>query len=216
MNTDNTQEKILDAARKVFVTKGMDGARMQEIADEAGINKALLHYYFRTKQQLFDAIFEESMGKLVPNMMEIFKQKSNFREKIEAIVEAYDSVIRKNPFLPQFVIREINRDPDQLAGAIRSRGFDSNTLNGFLDEDIKNGVIAPITMPHLFANLVGMMMIPYAGRPLLQQNLFNNNAEEYDKFLLERRQVVTQFILHALQYRGDNPSGWRQNVVHIF
>ena len=82
MNTDNTQEKILDAARKVFVTKGMDGARMQEIADEADINKALLHYYFRTKQQLFDAIFEESMGKLVPNVMEIFKQKSNFREKI--------------------------------------------------------------------------------------------------------------------------------------
>ena len=82
----SAEEKILKAARKVFVAKGFEGARMQEIANEAGINKALLHYYFRSKARLFEAIFDEAMSKFVPKIFETFTSDKKFLKKIEIFV----------------------------------------------------------------------------------------------------------------------------------
>ena len=79
---DNTEEKILNAAQTVFIQKGMDGARMQEIADEAGINKALLHYYFRTKQKLFEAIFKKVFSQIFPNLMDMVHSELPIEEKL--------------------------------------------------------------------------------------------------------------------------------------
>ena len=73
----NTEQSILEAAKIVFIKKGMEGARMQEIADEAGINKAMLHYYYRSKDKLFEAVFKETFLKLVPNLIEIVKTDIN-------------------------------------------------------------------------------------------------------------------------------------------
>lgn len=201
MTTDNAQEKIMEAARQVFIRKGMDGARMQEIADEAGINKSLLHYYFRTKQQLFDAIFEESFGKLVPNLMGVFQREGAFLDKIETIVDQYDETMSKNPFLPQFVIHEINRDPDRLSRFILERGFDVDKLSIMLDREAEAGNIRPVKAPHLMSSLLGMILIPYAARPLLQRNLFHNDPVQYESFLKERKQFIASFIKQALEKR---------------
>lgn len=201
MTIESTQEKILEAARRVFILKGMDGARMQEIADEAGINKSLLHYYFRTKQQLFDAIFEESFGKLVPNLMEIFQREGSFLDKIEIIVDQYDAMMSKNPFLPLFVLHEINRDPEQLSKFILDRGFDIEKMGVLLAKDVNAGNILPFNIKHFMANLLGMIIIPYAARPLLQRNLFSNDSERYDQFLKERKSTIAQFIKQALEKR---------------
>ena len=107
----STEEKILDAARKVFVQKGLDGARMQDIADEAGINKALLHYYFRTKDKLFEMIFMETVGKIFPRFEMILLSDMDFFEKIRQIVSSYIEVIIHNPYLPLFVLNEMNKQP---------------------------------------------------------------------------------------------------------
>jgi TetR/AcrR family transcriptional regulator len=201
MTIESTQEKILEAARRVFIIKGMDGARMQEIADEAGINKSLLHYYFRTKQQLFDAIFEESFGKLVPNLMEILQREGAFLDKIEMIVEEYDAMMSKNPFLPQFVIHEINRDPEQLSKFILDRGFNIEKMAMLFTKEVGDGNIMPFSIQHFMANLLGMIIIPYAARPLLQRNLFGNDSDRYDQFLKERKTTIAQFIKQALEKR---------------
>ena len=201
MTIESTQEKILEAARRVFLRKGMDGARMQEIADEAGINKSLLHYYFRTKQHLFDAIFEEAFGQLVPNVMEIFKKDGDFFERIEAVVEEYDAMMSKNPFLPLFVIYEINRDPEHLSKFIENYGFDIDLMAKMFEKEAEAGHINPISVPHLLANMLGMIIMPYIARPLLERNLFHNDAEQYDLFLTERKKTITYFIKQALQVK---------------
>lgn len=198
MSSDSTREKILQSAHLVFLRKGMDGARMQEIADEAGINKALLHYYFHTKEELFREVFCGVLRQLIPGLISIFRGNEPFEKKIESIVEEYDSFISRNPVLPQFVIREINRDPEQLAGFMSDQGLDFNLVSGLIDREVRKGAIRPITFPHLLTNLIGMVVMPYIGRPLFQRKLFMNDPEKYDQFLRERRAVITLFIQQAL------------------
>lgn len=84
---ENAEQKILTAARNVFIRKGFAGARMQEIADEAGINKALLHYYFRSKEKLFEVIFKESFGKLLPKGPKYFNSRVQCSKKLNALLK---------------------------------------------------------------------------------------------------------------------------------
>jgi len=198
MGSDNTKEKIVQAAQQIFVRKGMNGARMQEIADEAGINKALLHYYFRSKDQLFNEVFYGILSKLIPGIIGIFKVEEPFADKIVAIVREYDSYMSKNPFLPQFIINEINRDPDQLSRFMSDQGLNFAKIEERINQEVNAGNMRPITFPHLFANLIGMVVMPYIGRPLFQRKLFNNDTTKYDQFLQERRSVITQFIQQAI------------------
>ncbi|MEK7718560.1 MAG: TetR/AcrR family transcriptional regulator [Bacteroidota bacterium] len=199
MGSDSTKEKIIQAAQQVFIRKGMDGARMQEIADEAGINKALLHYYFHSKELLFKEVFYGILSQLIPGLIVIFKGSEPFLDKIEAIVSEYDTYMSGHPFLPQFVIREINRDPEQLSGFMSDQGLDFTLVEGMIEKEVDMGNIRPITFPHLFANVIGMIVMPYVGRPLFQRKLFRNDPVKYDQFLQERKAVITSFVKQALK-----------------
>src|SRR5690606_40702738 len=108
----STEEKIFEAAFKVFQSKGFTGARMQEIADEAGINKAMLHYFFRSKEKLFEAVFMKAFGKLAPQINEIFNSDDDLFEKIRKFTASYITFVIEYPFLPQFIIQEMNNNPD--------------------------------------------------------------------------------------------------------
>lgn len=198
MGSDCTKTKILQAAHQVFIRKGMDGARMQEIADEAGINKALLHYYFHSKDQLFNEVFYGILSQMIPGLAAIFLGEKLFLEKVEAIVTEYDSYLSRNPILPQFIFREINRDPEQLSRFMSDQGLDFDQIQQRIDIEVALGHIRPITFQHLFANLMGMIVMPYIGRPLFQLKLFKGDAEKYDQFLRERRVVISSFIRQAL------------------
>src|SRR4051812_30053586 len=110
----NTEVRILEAARKIFVDKGLDGARMQDIADEAGINKAMLHYYFRNKEKLFDTIFTQVTTEFLPVIFSILESDEAFFKKIELFCSAYIQQEIKTPYVPMFIINEINRDPKAL------------------------------------------------------------------------------------------------------
>lgn len=198
MNSDSPKERIIQAARKVFINKGMDGARMQEIADEAGINKALLHYYYHSKQQLFREVFYGVLSRLIPGLISIFRQNIPFEEKLEAIIRQYDEAMSENPFLPQFVVREINRDPQQMSLFMSSQGLDFDFVEAMVDREVREGNIRPITFPHLFACLIGMIIMPYLGRPLFQKKLFRDDPVRYEQFLSERREVVSGIIRQAI------------------
>ena len=107
-----TEKQILDAAKQVFITKGLSGARMQEIADKAGINKAMLHYYFRNKDTLFKAVFVNTFGQAMHMINEIFTTEMQLFDKIRLFTDSYISFLIKNPHLPVFIISEIQRNPD--------------------------------------------------------------------------------------------------------
>ncbi|HEY5371007.1 MAG TPA: TetR/AcrR family transcriptional regulator, partial [Hanamia sp.] len=166
----STEEKILAAAKNVFVTKGMAGARMQDIADEAGINKALLHYYFRNKEKLFEVIFMDAAQKLFPKINSIFESDAPLFEKIENFCEEYITVMSENPYLPLFVLNEISKDSEMFLGKFLNKQ-QFPLPQKFLEQvekEIRKGTIKKISPLHLLINLISMSIFPFVGKPMIQ------------------------------------------------
>ncbi|OFX86876.1 MAG: hypothetical protein A2W99_03950 [Bacteroidetes bacterium GWF2_33_16] len=201
----DTETKILDAAKEVFQHKGLTGARMQEIADKAGINKALLHYYYRTKDKLFEKVFELAFSVFIPKIRDIVlsTDKSVF-EKIEFFVDNYISLLHKHPYIPGFVINELNRNPQILVGVFE-KNIQFKEMNLFekfeiqLKDEANKGIIRPIDARNLMTNVVGLCIFPIVARPIIQGIMFNNEKKEYDEFLSQRKKFVTEFIINAIK-----------------
>ena len=195
---DNTEEKILDAAQSVFVMKGMDGARMQEIADEAGINKALLHYYFRTKEKLFEAIFKSVFSQILPNLMEMVYSEVPFEEKLEVFIDKYITLLLKNPFVPTFILKEMNRNPDFLASILKNSGLQPQKIFSMFEREMQSGKIKKMDPRDLLVNTLGLCIFPIAARPLLSIMLFDGNKKAYNDFLEKRKITIKEFILNSI------------------
>ena len=195
---DNTDEKILSAAQSVFIIKGMDGARMQEIANEAGINKALLHYYFRTKQKLFEAIFSKLFNQIFPNLEMLIESDKPIDLKLGAFIEKYTEVMLKNPFLPAFILKEINRDPNFFPSIFKEKGIDPSKILEMFEKEMETGNIVKMNPRDLIINMLSMCLFPFAAKPLLQLILFENDSKAYDQFLIERKTTVKNFVLNSI------------------
>lgn len=195
---DSTEDKIMEAAKNVFVTKGMDGARMQEIADEAGINKALLHYYFRSKERLFDAIFGEIIKFAFPKITRILQSDSGIVIKIEQFIDAYMEILLKHPFIPGFIMKELSRDPSGLFKLVVKFGLNPQIVLTQIQESMNRGEIRPMDPRHLAINVVSMCVFPFAARPILNFLLFKDNPEALQAFYAERAVVIKQFVIKAI------------------
>jgi TetR/AcrR family transcriptional regulator len=195
---DNTEEKILNAAQTVFTRKGMDGARMQEIADEAGINKALLHYYFRTKEKLFNAIFETVFSQIFPNLMTMVHSDLPLEEKLGIFIEKYIDMLQKNPFLPTFILKEMNRNPDFLASVIKGNGVNPTEVIGMFVKEMEAGRIRKMDPRDILINLLGLSIFPIAAGPLLSIMFFENDKLAYEAFITKRKVTIKEFILNSI------------------
>ena len=195
---DTTEEKILEAARNVFVVKGMEGARMQEIADEAGINKALLHYYFRTKERLFEAIFSGIIKLAFPKIMNILQSEAGIVNKIEQIVDAYIDLLIKHPFIPGFVLKELNRDPSGLIKLVVKFGLNPQIVFDQIEQAMDRGEIIRMKPPHLVANIISVCIFPFAARPILSFVLFKDDNVALEAFYAERAAVIKEFVINAI------------------
>src|SRR4051812_6105515 len=169
--TDGEAERrILDAAHKVFIRRGTAGARMQEIADEAGVNKALLHYYFRNKSRLADAIFQRVAGGVFARIMDVAMSDAELEVKVPHIIGAYLEQLSRTPYAPGYVLGELNQDPErgrQLIEALgRMRDGASprallDTLQRQIDVRIAAGTIRPISAQQFLTNLVSLCIFPF-------------------------------------------------------
>ena len=195
---DNTEEKILEAAKTVFIKKGMDGARMQEIADEAGINKALLHYYFRSKQKLFEAIFTNLFQQIFPNIIKLMTSEEPIENKLKEFIENYIDILAQNPRLPAFILREINRDVDFFGQIFKSQGIKQTIIFAMFESEMEKGTIIRMNPRDILLNILSMCLFPFAAKPLMQLMLFENDSEAYTQFMEERKASVTKFVLNAI------------------
>lgn len=198
-NDINTEQAILEAAKVVFIKKGMEGARMQEIADEAGINKALLHYYFRSKDKLFNAVFKESFFKLFPNLVDLLKSDITLFDKIRLFVETYIDIINANPLLPSFIIHELGRNPKAVAEMIKSSGIKPVYFVNQVREEIEKGTIEPVQPIHLIVNMLAMCIFPFVAKPILQEVIFHQDQQKFDIFIQERKKEVSDFIINSIK-----------------
>jgi TetR/AcrR family transcriptional regulator len=196
MKDINTEQKILQAARQVFISKGMDGARMQEIADEAGLNKALLHYYYRSKDKLFEAVFTEIFTEFFGKVGGVLLSEVSVEDKVILFVDTYIDTITANPFVPQFIINEINRDPSMMKELMQKSGFNPKILVELFDKQFKD---LKYDIRHFIVSILGLCIFPYAARPLMQTIYFENDSKAYEKFLSERKEFVKSMILNLIE-----------------
>jgi TetR/AcrR family transcriptional regulator len=196
----STEIKILDTAKKVFFHKGFDGTRMDEIAKEAGTNKALLHYYFKSKEHLFATIFDMHAAQILPNIEQILEKEGNIFSKIELLIHNYIAYFIKNPQLPIFVLTELNKNPEKTVAILQTtNNFQKmQQLMGQLIMEIQVGKIKPINPLHLVMNIMSMCVFPFVAKPMIQ-NMLKLNDADYTLILEQRKKEVTQFVLAAIQ-----------------
>jgi AcrR family transcriptional regulator len=195
----NTETKILEAAKDIFLKKGMAGARMQEIADEANINKSLLHYYYRSKEKLFLAVFQFAIKKFVPGIQEMLLSEKSLEAKIRSFTENYIEVLLQNPFVPMFIIQEIQRDPDRLFNVFREAGIEPARIIEQFQSEIDQESIRDIDPKELLLNMLSLCIFPFAAKPVMQRIFFENDNKAYLDFLKKRKETVSEFILNALK-----------------
>jgi AcrR family transcriptional regulator len=195
---ESTENQILIAAREVFIVKGFEGTRMQEIADHAGINKALLHYYFRSKEKLFEAVFSEVAANLFPAMRQLLEAELGIREKLTFFIKIYLKALHENPFIPSFVINTLNSNPESFLKYIKKAGIKPLLLQKQIDEEAARGVIRAIKAEHLVVNIIALCVFPFVARPIVQ-NIFEMNDEEYQAYLSARESEIIDFVLKSIQ-----------------
>ena len=194
----DTEQRIFEAALVIFIRKGMSDARMQEIADEACINKSLLHYYYRTKEKLFDAVFREAFSQMAPMIVDTFKTDENIITKIKIFIEKYIEILKENPHIPAFVLHELQKNPNKIVEFIRGQGIAPELIIKQIQKDVKKGIIKPIDPHHLIVNIISMCIFPFAARPVIQSLIFKNKKKDYDKFLNERKKEITDFVIKSI------------------
>ncbi len=196
---DSTEQKIFDAAHEVFTQKGMDGAKMQEIADRAGINKALLHYYYRTKEKLYETVAKAVIGKAVPVIRQMLESEQPLEEKIRHFIDFYIGLISHNTFIPLFIISEINKHPDRFFETIFPQEMPRpEVFFRQVKEEVAARRIRPINPKHLIVNIISLCVFPFVGKPMMRLVL-GMNAGETRVFMEERKAEVTSFVLAALR-----------------
>jgi TetR/AcrR family transcriptional regulator len=199
-NDRQTEEKIFEAATEVFEERGMDGARMQDIADRAGINKALLHYYFRTKERLFDTVFQKLAGKMFMKFAPVFEKDLTLEDKIRFFFKQHISFMQENPRLPSFILNEITRNPSHIKKLLKSVDF--KMLWKMLEEQHKDELsrynITEESIPQIMTTIASMSVFPFAARPIFE-GIFESIGVDFDTYIEDRKEFAAEFVLKAIK-----------------
>ena len=196
-----TRERILDAAHAVFFRKGTASSRTQEIAAEAGVNKALVHYYFGTKARLADAIFERALGTLMPRIFGILADPDrSIAEKVPAIVTSRSSSSPTRPYFAGYFVSELHAEPDRIARLMKKQGgtIPLDVIRRQLREGARAGTIRRISAEQFVANMMGLLIFPFAIRPALCE-LLSFDTPRWHAFIEERRRLLPDFFMAGLR-----------------
>lgn len=196
----NTEQVILLAARKVFIEKGLAGSRMQDIANQAGHNKALLHYYFTSKNKLFDIVFEQEIGSFFSHLAGILAEELPLFDKIEKIISLDIDRLTQLPGMPNFIINEMNQNPDVILKRLKKIPVEM-ILGNFqkqVNAEIKKGAIRKITAQQLLINIQSLCIFPFIARPMVR-GIFQMDEKAYLAMMQKRKTEVAAFIINAIK-----------------
>lgn len=199
---NETESRILEAARTVFVREGTRAATLKQIAEEAAVNQALLHYYYRDKKTLADTVFEEVASEFFPQLEAILNADRSIEEKVRTFVPKYIDLIQENPYLPSYIVGELNQNPAELKNRIQSLGLAPfehlDSLDRQLQRRAEEGTLRPISAEQFVVNLVSLCVFPFIARPLLEAAM-GMEREVFDRLVNDRKETVPQFFLNAIQ-----------------
>jgi AcrR family transcriptional regulator len=202
-----TEQRILEAAHVVFLRRGTAGARMQEIAKEADVNSALLHYYFRSKERLAVAVFQRAAMQLMPAVMRILGSDAELEAKVKQVVDVELEQLQNAPYLPGYILSELTHHPERARqlfstmtgltpAEIGGRVF--KVLGAQINARVKAGRMHPIAPEQFAINLLALCVFPFAARPMVMA-LADLDQAGFDRFIERRRRELAPFFLRALR-----------------
>lgn len=190
-----TEAVIKEKAKSLFFQKGFLNATTQEIADEAGVNRALIHYYFRSRDQLMDTLLEEAVNEKRERARAVLSSALPFREKISLFIDIVVEYGLKYPYLENFIITETARNPEKVKVLCQTKVKSSDLIRKDLEEEIAQGRLLPITAEHFVINLISLCNYPLLAKTVLQ-NMHGMSDAAYRKFLLDRKEIIYHAIFH--------------------
>ncbi len=200
--SSGTEEKIIKAAAKVFMEKGREGARMQEIANLAGINKALLHYYFRSKEKLFSKVFHLEIPKIISNVFETYDDSEDFKVFLESFIDKYIDNIYPRKNLMRFLLWVNDKTKQEIASifvnAFNKRGFKKNPLVGRIERAIETGQIRQVEPSNFAMSVIGMCIFPIVGGPIVEKIFPGTNVND-KKYIENRKKEIFNLIWNGIK-----------------
>jgi len=194
----NTEQKIFDAATELFMEKGVDRTSVRDIASKAGINLALMNYYFRSKENLFDAIFTNLVTENTRELLKILNSDMGLEEKIRSYVNAYIDMLTANPLLVPFFMAIIHRSQEKITQMkVISNLYGTEKFSQQIVDEGKNGTIRRTDPSHFFVDMISMITFPFAIRPLIMDRN-EMSDEEFNEFIQERKEHVTEVLLKCM------------------
>lgn len=205
----STEEKIKEAARKLFTQKGFASTRTRDIAEEAGINLALLNYYFRSKEKLFGMVMRENVHLFLGAMIEnINNNPRTFEEQLTFIVSNYIDMLLANPGLPFFVLNILQSgsfpNEDQSDPLFKDIEFMRNSFLKNIEAAMKKGEIKNIHPLHIIANMMGLIIFPFIASSLLMARAGNISRTEFEQLMIERKKLIPEWIKGMIKLESAN------------
>ena len=191
----STEDRIKAAARKVFHQKGYAGTRTRDIAEEAGINHAMLNYYFRSKEKLFEIVMTETMAYFFQGVGTILNDEStSLEEKIERVVANYINLLLEEPELPTFMFNEVRANPESfVVNTPILQALEHSVLARQYAEAVAQGRITEPNLMHTVLNVISLVIFPFIAQPIFTA-LSRTDKEAYKALMLQRKTLIPQWI----------------------
>ena len=200
-NTGTTEKNIVNAARSIFVEKGYDGATMREIASAAGINISMLHYYYRSKDNLFDIVFNDVFQRLYGRAIETIASSASVPEKVRQIVLLYTDTLAQDPRLANFIFNEVTQRPSRVGRFAKYKELIDRHVAVFqhqLDQEAASGRIRAVSVMELLVNIGSLCMYPFMTFPLWQK-IFGVDLQDITRLIMDQRETYVQNILKTIE-----------------
>lgn len=191
-----TEQQIKDTARRIYLCEGRMKATMQEIADAAGVNRTLLHYYFRSRDALFNIVFQDALLELRERVYGIIGSQLPFRQKIENVIQVFYEELNESPYLETFVALHLNQQPENYSQLFKLIPGGKEKLKGFLkeiQEQMDMNVIPEMKPINFFMSLFSLMAYPFIAKPIYSK-MFDLSDSAYRKLLAERKETIIHLL----------------------
>ena len=189
---ENVENEIIEAATKVFIAKGYKGATMRHIALKADINLAMLNYYFRSKDNLFDIIFERAFEQIYGRVFSVVTRGNSMFDNITEMVSEFIDILVKNPYLSSFIFSEISVNPERLTEKVFAM------FQKQIDKEVADGIIKPITFMELFMDIDSLCAFPFIAQPMFKK-VFNISDMNFGVLMERRKTSITELLIAGIR-----------------
>ena len=193
------EDKILLSATRIFVLKGKAGTSMQDIASEAGINRTLLNYYFRSKENLFELVFTKLFSKFLPGLVNRIQADIPLTQRLEGFIDYYFTILIENPIIPLFILQELTSNPQRLIDSLKTGGIKINILLQSLEEEMDRGNIRRMDPQEIMVNLMSLIIFPFAARKIFEEIIFSGDKNAYFRFIMQRKENLKRSFIQSLK-----------------